>query len=335
MIRASGLTEVSREQLDLGQAHDFKIHSAIPYEVVATDVQNTERMTNVLQSGKAIVSEPHLEVVRQAMRAEIFPDKIVEEDRSAHRVAFGRVIGRRPQKRSGQGHIMTVAIKPFGDTDGAISEIKGYWALQDVGVETYDPVGIFPLSSMAGFAVVTQKRNDFQSLDRDEWVVGRQVYDEESEDTVQRNARTIKEIAEITAWINANGIFHPDGQIKNYAVTDYGQLGIIDTENLTVLPLGHPDTVGLVVDNIEKLMKSLIDTSSDDKIFGVGFFAGLSEGRLQESFEELVLNPYIDKLMSLYEDGQIDASQAELLIDGLTSHYMINKTSGWPKVLVA
>src|SRR5581483_8886159 len=129
--------------------------------------------------------------------------------------------------------------------------------LAELGIETFEPVGVFPASKGEHFVVVTKKRNDLTSLDRDKWVVGRQVVDEASAEISERNNETVRGISELLGYIHSWGVYHPDGQIKNYAKTPEGEIGIIDTENLIKADLESPDATSLAWHDVEKLVKSL------------------------------------------------------------------------------
>lgn len=292
--------------------------------IVSAESLDEKEAVSTLSSGRSVVNVTHREMLNRVTDFEPFPDKVVEEARSAHHVAFGRLVGRRSTGNRRHGHLQTIAMKPFLDPHDAVTEVRGYWTLQGLGIETFNPVGIFPTENSEAFIVITEKRNDLMSLDRDDWVVGRQVHSEAEAEVATRNTQTVKDIAATMAWMNANGVFHPDGQIKNYAITDFGQVGVIDTENLFTLPIGHDDTVPHVVDSMTKLLRSLVSIERDGKMFGVGMLAGMSPDQLRNCFEELILRPYCEFLEDAYYEGKIDGDQAQLLIDGVSHMFSVN-----------
>lgn len=285
----------------------------------------------ILATGANPVSEEFHDRFMRARRHDIIPGKFIDEARSAHGVGFGRIVGSRPEKQSGEGHVLSVATKPFGEVTSATNEVTGYWALQAIGVETFRPVGIFNTTPGA-FVVATEKRNDLVSLDRDDWIVGRRVTSEEELEVAERNNRTIREIAQTLAWLHLHGIFHKDGQIKNFAVTQTGTVGVIDTENLAMLAVGDPSTDGHIGQDVDKLVKSLVNNEKQQKIFGVGMLAGLSMGEARNSYEELFLEPYSQCLVDCIDLG-CDEAQIELLLDGIQRHFDRSVADAWPLCL--
>jgi hypothetical protein len=191
-----------------------------------------------------------------------------------------------------------VAIKPFSRPEDALHELNGYDVLQQHGVETFDPLGVFPAEHTDSFIVLTKKRSSLMSLDRDDWVVGRSVSSAVEAEQAQRNTKTVQEIAVLLAKLHNGGVFLPDGQIKNFAVTTDGKVGAIDTENILVKPVGDLDSPALAWNDISKLTRSLVapNTEDVDKVFGVGMLAGLSLVDLRESCDELIMTPYIAAL---------------------------------------
>lgn len=281
----------------------------------------TYQIEDILLSGAAAVFSEYSKDLARYQSHEVFPDKIIEERRSAHGVSFGRFVLRQatgvPRDRRNK---LSVAMKPFMSPEHAARECAGYLLLAQHGIETFSPVGIFQAKSADNLIVVTEKRNDLVSLDRDIWAEGLQVQSEEDIETLDRNTRTVREIAQLLGYIHALGFFHPDGQIKNWAVDQTGTIGIIDTENMEQRPLHHSDTAELAASDIDKLLKSLVSGQRENKIFGVGLLSGLSDAIVRSYVEKNIIDPYIDVLISMSVDASIDDLQAELLIKGITDH---------------
>lgn len=324
MTRIKDIGDILPEQIDEGQLHQisFNSHDALVQESGV----DKGYMVELLHGHKSVICPEFAEPLSKVQAHEVFPGKKIEERRSAHGVSFGRLVGYKPTKGR-QGHVLSVAMKPFGSAEKAVHELQGYQVLQELEVETYNPVGVFPSKKLENYIVLTEKRNDLMSLDRDSWVHGRQVQNEADVEIAERNTKTVIEIAELLAWLHINGVFHPDGQVKNFAVTDYGKVGVIDPENLVARPLLHFDTATRQAEDFEKLIKSLVRDNKDepveedqgDKIFGVGMLAGMANDQIKKCVDELVVNPYKDALEKyVYErDGNLE--QAVMLSTAIDS----------------
>ncbi len=287
---------------------------------------------DALRLGRAAVMASEEKIVMETGTVMIDPIKTVERRRSAHEVGFGAFLSRNRHDSKGRPVKLAVAIKPFSRPEKALHEVSGYLTLAELGIETFQPIGVFPSKHANHFVVVTKKRNDLTSLDRDRWVIGRQVVDDATAETALRNNETVKDIARLIGYIHSNGVFHPDGQIKNYAKTPKGTIGIIDTENLIVSELNDINSVENAWYDIEKLVKSLIISTQDKEdadLFGVGMLYGLSINNLRNSIEELIIVPYLE---SLYEqmDGASLSKQDHIaaIYDGISARFM--EESSWP-----
>lgn len=288
----------------------------------------------LLALGRAVVLASQDGSERSFGEAIIKEDKIIEERRSAHMVGFGTLIGCEKNYK-GKNRKYSVAYKPFNNAQDALSEVKGYLTLEDLGVETYEPIGVYPSVNKEHYIVVTKKRSDLKSLDTDSWVVGRKVTDEATNEISQRNTERVKGIASLLAYIHSNGVFHPDGQIKNFAVTPEGEIGIIDTENLVKVEIGEQSEADRAWYDIEKLVKSLIANTKDNQdatLFGVGMLHGMPLEDVRQCLEELVITPYINSLLE--ELGSCDDGQAKYvqnLYDGIQRHF---EEKTWPIHLI-
>jgi hypothetical protein len=248
---------------------------------------------------------------------------------SAHGVGFGWLEAphaRRP-----------VAYKPFSRPGNALHEIQGYQTLHELGIETYTPLGAFPSVERGQWVVLTEFREDLVSLDRDQWIVGRAATTFGEVEVAERNGETVKGIGELMAFIHSHGIYHPDGQIKNWAKTPDGKIGIIDTEHLTRVALGDHNAVTLAWQDIEKLTRSLIAVrheGQDGSIFGVGMLHGMPLALARSSIQELIIQPYLESLMAQLADCTPERAVAiQTLYDGVSAKF--EETPEWPGHLIA
>jgi len=109
-----------------------------------------EHLSEALGIGRIVVAEAFHPVVADARSLEVFQDKLVEERRSAHGVTFGRLLGAHRLGEKGKvrhAESLPVALKPFSSPEDAVSEMRGYTTLRELGVPTFEPVGIFPAAT--------------------------------------------------------------------------------------------------------------------------------------------------------------------------------------------
>jgi hypothetical protein len=313
--------------------------------IVGFDPQTSpDDYATALMAGHLVVAEEFIDTVGKAQRVDVFPDKLVEEKRSAHGVTFGRLLGRGRSSRGGKPSVTHVALKPFNNPGDAVNEMGSYTRLRELGVPTFDPVGVFPAENGDHVVGVTAKNNGLVSLDRHKWVVGRKVDSPESMAQAERNNRQVKAISETLAYIHAHGVYHPDGQIKNYATNASDKVGVIDTEKMIIGRLGDPDASQLAWNDIDKLVKSLVlhnnydkvskkgsaTVEEEGKIFGVGMLAHLPLQTVRSSIEELIVHPYLGRLEAMLDEATPErAVQIELLYDGLASRFYADET--WPQ----
>ncbi len=290
-----------------------------------------------LEIGTPIVALAFSERLKVVTGFEPFPEKTIDAKRSAHNVGFGRLtkrvgLGANPKIKTAIG----VAVKPFDDPETALREMRGYGILEKLGIETFSSVGIFPARNGTHYVSMTQKRQDLQSLDGDLWVVGGRVMTPTEAEIAQRNAKTVREISEKMAFIHAKGFFHPDGQIKNWAVTPDGTVGIIDTENFKQVGIGNIDAPQLAWEDIDKLVKSLVVESKDDdgKMFGVGMFAGMPLDQLRRSVKDMIIIPYIEALVDNIPDDDMQTyGHIENLVETIQNRFF-HQEQEWPSHLV-
>jgi hypothetical protein len=288
-----------------------------------------------LEQGLPIVTEGYNEAVAAVRVCETFPDKRIVAKHSAHEVTFGRLLAHRANGKERKDRpVLSVAYKPFKSAAKAVQELQGYKVLQALGVETFDPVAVIPSEEQGSFVVVTRKRDDLMSLDRDEWVVGRQPHDLREVEIHQRNSDTVKNIAEMFAYLHSNGVFHPDGQVKNFAVTARGTVGVIDTENLHVQATDSIDMPQLAWNDLQKFVKSLIISNLEEDsegILGVGMLANMGLPQLRASVQELIIDPYMKALEGRIEKGADEDQLTEL---AYYIHDRFQRDAHWPMNLV-
>lgn len=325
MARVKGFTEgIAAEMLETGTFHQPGWVDPAKRLSIESDA-NLSHQEQMLAIGGAVISEAFWDTLAQPGEFKVHPDKVIEERRSAHNVGFG-LHETKTRKRT------AVAYKPFNDEVVALREFHGYNKLKELGVETFEPIAIYPAKDGDHFVFISKKRDDFQSLDRDEWVVGRKVVDERTAEIANRNNETVQDISKILAFIHANGVFHPDGQIKNFAITQTGVVGIIDTENLTQRELGDSDTLDLMWNDMTKFVSSLILDSgekNDLKRFGVGMFANMSLVDVRRGIEELVIKPYtkiLEDLLEIADPAYYD--QIVTLYEGILGRF--HQEASWP-----
>jgi tRNA A-37 threonylcarbamoyl transferase component Bud32 len=340
-MRVKGLTVDQGAYLHSGVLHEisapncnFEVFDPAAAKDHTLD-ELTAQIEDIVLGGKSAISSEYQRDIARFQTHEVFPDKIVEEKRSAHGVSFGRFILRQmPGVPRDRRNKLSVAMKPFGSASHAARECAGYMMLAQHGIETFSPVGIFEAKDASSLVVITEKRNDFVSLDRDLWIEGLQVRTTQEVEILNRNTRTVNEISQLMAYIHAFGLFHPDGQIKNWAVDQAGTIGIIDTENFEELSLHHPNTAEMATADIEKLIKSLINSQRENKIYGVGLLSGLSDTTVRNYVEKNIVEPYVEVLIKMSLDETIDDEQAETLIDGVTTLFR-REGQTWPNCLNA
>lgn len=336
MTSIRALASSEPEAINDGLMHQLKHQGRFVPEVIGQDVVE-QAASEVLDKGHCIVTPKYVELVERVTSHEVYPDKQIDFKRSAHGVSFGRLIGAKPSKDNRQGSLLQVAFKPFDRSDKALQEMSGYLKLQEIGIETFDPVGVFPSEHFGNYIVVTKKRDDLMSLDRDSWIVGRQPTNKGEAEIAERNQETVIDIGKTFARLHAHGVYHPDGQIKNFAVTPDGEIGVIDTENLDFEPLdpNGPDVAAKAWNDIEKLVKSLIMVGSDkdgEKIYGVGMLHRLGLPQVRQSIEQLIIRPYIQELEQLESEG-LDRQRLTKLYDGILDKFY--KEESYPSHLIA
>jgi hypothetical protein len=334
--KAMGRLEMSPEELY--QPAIQGRHDMVIYDHNAP----AEELSEALAMGRIIVSEGFGTFVEEAHGLEVYPDKSIEPRRSAHGVTFGRLLGAHKYGietgRLRRRQSLPVAIKPFSTPEDAVNEMRGYRTLQELEIPTFEPIGLFPAALGSHVISLTLKDSGLLSLDRSPWIIGRQITSEQSMAIAEHNNTQIKGIAETMALIHANGVFAPDGQIKNWAGDARGRIGAIDPEGQIVRPLGDESASDLAWEDVEHLITSLvIDNldSEDGKTYGVGMLAHLPLHVVRSSIEELLIHPYMARLEGLLNDD-IDpnmAIQIENLYDGIAEKFYNDEH--WPEHLIA
>jgi hypothetical protein len=320
-------TGISPELLNSGAIHIPDIsrrHLAVPFSEMIG-----EEHLDALSSRVPIVSEEHIGAVRGPLRAVVYPDKIIEQARSAHGVGFGAL-----RTRDRDNSFIKLALKPFNHYETAAKELGGYLWLAGLSIQTYQPFGIFPAEHGGHYISMSHTRKDLDSLDRDKWVKGGRVTSAEDQEVHERNERTVEDIAKCLAIVHSHGGFLPDSQIKNWAVTPEGKIGPIDTEKFKTVTLGDESSSQLAWGDIDMLVKSLVltnDGNDQDKIFGVGMLSGMNLHNVRNAIERLFIEPYSNQLGEIMADST-DSSileQCELLFSGVLGRFYSDED--WPQ----
>ena len=326
----SMVREQGAEQFAACGAHEIMLGH--PRDLIDYDHNvNPAELSTAVQAGKVLVAAEYRDTVTAATNTAVFADKLIEERRSAHGVTFGRILGCDQSVKGGSA--LSVALKPFAHAESAVHEMRGYKVLTSLDVPTFEPVGIFPAANGDHVISVTAKNNDFMSLDRHKWVVGRAVNTEAEMTQAEHNNLQIKGTAETLAYMHANGFYHPDGQVKNWITNASDKIGVIDTEKHVERPLGDDDSHQLAWEDIEHLVKSLVIyniDSEDDKLFGVGMLANLPLNTVRSSLEELIIHPYLARLEQISGEAKgLQVLQVEQLFDGVASRFYDDEK--WPQ----
>lgn len=289
----------------------------------------------------AVVLPAHAEMVAESRKVTATPGQVFRKERSAHGVGFGAFESR-------HGSSLEVAMKPFSRADDALNEVRGALVLRGLDVETYEPVGIFPAASGEGFVAVTVARHDLVSLDRAEWVSRNRIGEGGDVETARRdieiaeqNNAAIKAVASMLGYVHSRGVFHPDGQIKNFAMTPEGRVGIIDAEGIRKVELTDERAPDLAWQDIEKLVKSLTNLhgkGGDENVFGVGMLNGLSFESVRSAIEELIVEPYAEALRQARESATgVEVEHIDRLIDAIFTVFYKEDSQGratWPSHIV-
>lgn len=304
--------------------------------VIYPETGITDMHLIALQAGKSAVVANQMPLLSKTAQVKIEPQKTVERARSAHEVGFGALVCRATLLPKGKRPEQAIALKPFVRAEKALHEVNCYRVLAELGVETFEPIGVFPAKKGNHYVAITKKRNNLTSLDRDKWIISRKVIDEASAEIAQRNNDTVMGISQLLAYIHLKGIYHPDGQIKNYAKTPKGVIGIIDTENLIVSHQKDPNALEYAWHDIEKLVKSLIISTQDKEnvdVFGVGMLYGMNLDGLRNSIEELIIDPYLDSLSkSINSASEAEIAHINVLYEGIYNRFFSSQR--WPSYIM-
>ena len=327
---------MENSRLQRGELHEVDFSPKLRASSVLFTDRLEQEHYDALAQRVPVISEEYECMVRRASGLRIFPHKTVESQRSAHIVGFGEIFTKRSLERP-----LKIALKPFYNFEHAINEFNGYLWLGSIGIQTFQPVAIFPALKGKHFIATTVTRRDFMSLDRDDWVLGSRVKDERDLEILERNLNTVSDIARKMAKINSMGGFLPDGQIKNWGVTNWGEIGALDTERFKLISLGSDDAIVSMWDNVDSLFKSLIYTNNSNpnnelegSIFGVGLLNGMSTSQVREIFESFFIVPYCEELTEIQsnnQNGDVQV-QCENLHSGILTNFYSNPD--WPNHLL-
>lgn len=309
---------------------DMRVNHVV---VEGAENRDPEELARMLYLGRsAVVAASASELVAANPHVVVAKHETMNSQRSAHEVGFGFMAPN--AKAALSTTTQAVALKPFTRAENALTEMNGYRVLAELGIETFEPVGVFPAAKgQETFVGVTKRRNDLVSLDQAEWVVGRRITDEASIEIAERNSQTVQGISQMLAYAHANGVYHEDGQIKNYATTPEGKLGMIDAEGIVQAPLNHPRATDYAIHNLEKFATSLIVRTGKEEtgvsIYGIGMLQGLGAQDMKASVEELVISPYLDALSEQLDTASDEkAAHIQSLFDSVDGQFQANAT--WP-----
>lgn len=271
-------------------------------------------------------------------------DKSVPTIRSAHAVGFGVLEYGKCVENQRREFVSGVALKPHLDPQTAVHELLGYEQLLNLGINTYVPIGVFPSNGGSNSVLVTEKKSSLVSLDNHFWKSLALTSSEEESYEAENNISIIKKIAVLLANLHVNGIFLPDGQIKNFALNPAGVVGAIDPENIIYKNPRDYDTSSIVISHFEKLIKSLIFKSDNtldegseqdqDKIYGVGFLSMMPSARVRSIIIDILINPYLDELdtHAIQVDSNDNYEFAEQMREEINE--FLSHNTNWPSHIV-
>lgn len=226
---------------------------------------------------------------------------------SAHKVFFALLTSDDDQLR--------VAVKPFVSgniAEKTITDWSNTLLARKSGLDTFEPLG-FMICNGVGYTL-TERQDDIDSMDNVDW--SRALMSPDNDSLINDIAKTGPALARL----NHLGIFHGDPQMKNGVLTQRGSMHWIDWEASTIINrdrvLTTQKTESLIhektVRDLLVLFGSLARSVSDS---GVGLLDGKTPLAQYQSFDELVLTPYINERLKLIDNGdstKVEAILAEL-----------------------
>ncbi|GEM_PF-3815349 len=291
----------------------------------------SNKHAQMLYMGRAALLGTSEGLMSQVRQTVLERGEVIESQRSAHQVGFGYFMCQPRGTR--QPVAQPIALKPFARAENALNEVQGYQTLAQLGIQTFEPVGVFPALKGEGFISVTKRRDDLTSLDRDRWVPGRRITDEATAEIAMRNVATVQEASKLLAKIHVNGVYHDDCQMKNFVKTPKGEIGMIDAEGVAKMPLNDPASGPRAWENIDKLVRSLVAYSEegggDESIFGVGILHGMSLQDTRSGVDELVIQPYLSALSEALDTAtDSEAEHIQALFDSVDGGF--HGDHNWP-----
>lgn len=225
---------------------------------------------------------------------------------SAHKVFFATLTG-------GAGRIR-VAVKPF--MEGAVASpgvgantgsLAAEWVntllAREHGFGAFTPLG-FVVTSGGGY-MLTERREGIDSMDNTDWTEVLQ-----NPDAHVDTLNDLRKIGPLLARLHDEGGFHQDTQLKNFVLTEAGELDLIDWEaakwveppvwGLTTGPEMEEYLRGRTSRDLTVLFASLARSVADK---GVGFLDGLLPDVQWAVFDEYILTPYINERLRLSNMG--------------------------------
>lgn len=255
-------------------------------EIVLREVQeapHTYFYSHDLQTAERLQKLPNVFISRTSIG-----------ETSAHKVFFALLTSDDDRLR--------VAVKPFasGEVDRkAITDWSNTLLARKSGLDTFQPLG-FMICNGLGYTL-TERQDDIDPMDNLDWsraLIMPDLYKSMIEDA--------KKSGPALARLNHLGIFHGDPQMKNGVLTQRGSMHWIDWEAATFINRSRDyqtsEEVTLIhhktVRDLRVLFSSLARSVDNN---GVGLLQGQTALAQFQSFNELILTPYIDERLRLIE----------------------------------
>lgn len=224
---------------------------------------------------------------------------------SAHKVFFALLTSDDDQLR--------VAVKPFVSgniAEKTITDWSNTLLARKNGLDTFEPLG-FMICNGVGYTL-TERQDDIDSMDNVDW--SRALLSSDNESLIN----DITKIGPALARLNHLGIFHGDPQMKNGVLTQRGSMHWIDWEASTVINRNQDQPSQKnellirekTVRDLLVLFNSLARSVGDN---GVGLLDGKTPLAQYQSFDELVLSPYVNERLRLIDNSNPAKAEAILL----------------------
>lgn len=303
-------------KISLGEVQQYPVQ-VIDFEGVVD--QANERNHKALSQGclEVVLDEvknaPHTyfysHSAENAERIQKLPNVFISRtsigETSAHKVFFALLTSDDDQLR--------VAVKPFVSgniAEKTITDWSNTLLARKSGLDTFEPLG-FMICNGVGYTL-TERQDDIDSMDNVDW--SRALMSPDNDSLINDITKTGPALARL----NHLGIFHGDPQMKNGVLTQRGSMHWIDWEASTIINRDR-DQASLKAESLirEKtvrdllvLFNSLARSVSDN---GVGLLDGKTPLAQYQSFNELVLTPYVNERLKLVDGSDTAKVEATFL----------------------